>query len=343
MTLSVQNYLALLAAGCACLLAELGFGAAPKAPSTVEEMVRQRMERVIIPRLEFRDATVREALDFLKKKSVELDLKAPVNLRTNFPLVLDGPGEASPATPLQGVPTESGATLAPLPGLNTTKTPDARITLALTNVSLYEALRYVTSLADLKLRIRPGGIDIMPASDPDPINSGSEKPATVSPGAKDKTPSKAEAARRLASQIILPEVKLDDVSFTGAVREIQKLAALQDRRGRTFSMVIIGAPHPAADGQSSPISPAIVPGIPGLENRPALNPTDAPDSPQISCTARNLSMWSALEAIARLAHYEVAMDEYAVVFKKPDSATTNPAKDAPTDATESRTQEGTKK
>jgi len=55
-------------------------------------------------------------------------------------------------------------------------------------------------------------------------------------------------------------------------------------------------------------------------------------------------MWSALEAIARLAHYEVAMDDYAVVFKKADSATTNPAKDAvPVDATKAQKHEETKK
>jgi len=154
MKLPPNVHLALLIAGCACLLAEPTFGAEPKTPPSTGELIRQRMERVIIPRLEFREATVREALDFLKKKSVELDPEAPVNIRTNFPMVLAGPREANPAIPPPSIPGESGATPGPFAGRGIANPQEARITLALTNISLYAALRYVTSLADLKFRIR---------------------------------------------------------------------------------------------------------------------------------------------------------------------------------------------
>src|SRR5690606_17558737 len=35
--------------------------------------IQRKLETIIIPRLEFREASIREAIDFLKKKSVELD------------------------------------------------------------------------------------------------------------------------------------------------------------------------------------------------------------------------------------------------------------------------------
>ncbi len=47
----------------------------PLQPST--EKIRRKLERIIIPKLEFREATIREAIEFLKKKSVELDDESP--------------------------------------------------------------------------------------------------------------------------------------------------------------------------------------------------------------------------------------------------------------------------
>jgi len=37
------------------------------------ELTTRKLERIIIPKLDFRDATIREAIEFLKKKSAELD------------------------------------------------------------------------------------------------------------------------------------------------------------------------------------------------------------------------------------------------------------------------------
>ena len=41
---------------------------------------------------------------------------------------------------------------------------DARITLSLTNIPLIEALRYVTGLANLKLKVEPYVVSVVPAS-----------------------------------------------------------------------------------------------------------------------------------------------------------------------------------
>ena len=46
-------------------------------PEVSTERIRRKLERIIIPKLEFREATIREAIEFLKKKSQELDVDSP--------------------------------------------------------------------------------------------------------------------------------------------------------------------------------------------------------------------------------------------------------------------------
>jgi len=105
--------------------------------------IQRKLERIIIPKLEFKEATLREAVDFLKKKSVELDTQSPFGERgVNIVLKLD----ENPA----------------IPGL--TNEQEGRITVSLSNVPLVEALRYVTGLANLKFKVEPYGVAVVPAS-----------------------------------------------------------------------------------------------------------------------------------------------------------------------------------
>ncbi len=108
--------------------------------------LRQKLNAIIIPRLEFREATIKEALDFLKQKSIELDTEEPdaakrgVNIILNLAAPLDPSAEkAVPPNPT-----------------------DARVTVALTNIPLIEALRYVTSLANLKFRMDANAVEVVP-------------------------------------------------------------------------------------------------------------------------------------------------------------------------------------
>ena len=39
--------------------------------------IQKKLERIIIPTLEFQEATIREAVEFLKKKSIDLDTTEP--------------------------------------------------------------------------------------------------------------------------------------------------------------------------------------------------------------------------------------------------------------------------
>ncbi|MEA3209975.1 MAG: ral secretion pathway protein [Chthoniobacter sp.] len=144
------------------------------------EMIQKKLERIVIPRLEFKEATIREAIEFLKKKSVELDTTEanPANRGVNLVLKLEGAsGGGAGAAPDLGAPAAAPAIpgLEALPGAAAPGAPgaapaafgspaDARITVSLTNIPLSEALRYVTNLAGLKYKVEPFAVSIVPAS-----------------------------------------------------------------------------------------------------------------------------------------------------------------------------------
>ena len=142
-----------------------------------KEKIQRKLERIIIPKLEFREATIREAVDFLKKKSVDLDVDSPAGEKgVNIVLKLDagsggGGGGGLPEAAPAGVPGIPGLDAAPaaVPAAGVPAAPvgnpsDARITVSLTNIPLIEALRYVTGLANLKFKVEPYAVSVVPAS-----------------------------------------------------------------------------------------------------------------------------------------------------------------------------------
>jgi general secretion pathway protein D len=147
------------------------------------EYITNKLNRIIIPKISFVNATIREAIDFLKQKSVELDTQEPDPERRGVNIVLQldtgGEGVSAPqfpaAPPAPAAPTIPGLEAAPAPGgaavpaisapttaaVSTGETP---ITLSLSNIPLIEALKYVCQLAGLKLKIDPYAVTIVPPS-----------------------------------------------------------------------------------------------------------------------------------------------------------------------------------
>ncbi|MEP6673155.1 MAG: hypothetical protein ABJF10_28655 [Chthoniobacter sp.] len=144
---------------CSLILASaIGFAADGTQPPAADDQaartteIRHKLNRIVIPKLDFHEATVREAVDFLKKKSAELDVDSPGGNRgVNIVLKLAGPNEAAPGA-ASSAPVEKAA--------------DARITVSLTNVPLLEALKYVTGLADLRFQVEPYAVSIVPLNPP---------------------------------------------------------------------------------------------------------------------------------------------------------------------------------
>jgi len=147
--------------------------------SGLTERIRRKLERIVIPKLEFREATIREAVEFMKKKSVELDVDSPAGEKgVNIVLKLESSGgggapaglpEAAPAVPgIPGLDPVPGAAPAmpAMPAAPLGNPGDARITVSLTNIPLIEALRYVTGLANLKFKVEPYAVSVVPLSEP---------------------------------------------------------------------------------------------------------------------------------------------------------------------------------
>jgi general secretion pathway protein D len=134
--------------------------------------INAKLQRIIIPRVEFKDATIREAVEFLKRKSFELDTTEtdPAKKGVNIVVKLEqgGGGGAVPAPALPEAPAIPGlptaTTTAEAPVTAGISPADARITISLANVPLAEALRYVTDLANLKYKVERYAVSIVPRS-----------------------------------------------------------------------------------------------------------------------------------------------------------------------------------
>ena len=139
----------------------ISLGSGRDQPASSTEAINAKLNRIIIPKISLTDATIREAVDFLKQRSRELDTttddpaqKRGVNIVLKLPNAVAEPAVVDPnSTP------DAGALAA------TSVTSDSRITLSLNNVPLIEALRYLTELAGLKYKVEPFAVSIVPITE----------------------------------------------------------------------------------------------------------------------------------------------------------------------------------
>ena len=146
-----------------------------------------KMNSIIIPHIEFRDTTVREAVDFLREQAAENDPSGQgVNIVLRLvplgqvsgpsaPVLLPPPttgaGTAVPVVPAQAPPAGAPAQGAPggppgVPPVPVVSGPaGARITVTLDNIPLGEALRYVANQAGLKVKVEPYAVALIPLSE----------------------------------------------------------------------------------------------------------------------------------------------------------------------------------
>lgn len=124
--------------------------------------IARKLEEIRIPSINFREATVREALDYLKQRSKALDVSEPDENKRGINIV------ATPAVDTAG-----------------------RITLALTDVPLGEALRYIATAASLKVKVEPYAVAIVPLNEP--TDTLITKEYKVSPGFISSLPAGGDA------------------------------------------------------------------------------------------------------------------------------------------------------
>jgi hypothetical protein len=103
-------------------------GAPPAAAAAPESPAMIKARSLIVPTVDFRDATIDEAVDFLRVRARGLD------------------------------PEKVGVNIV----VNAAGIPDLKISLTLKNVPLSEALRYVAELSNLSLRAEPDALVLQP-------------------------------------------------------------------------------------------------------------------------------------------------------------------------------------
>jgi general secretion pathway protein D len=110
----------------------------PTIMSRGTQSIGRKLDEIIIPRINFTDATVREAIEFLRQRSEALDTEAVETGERGVNIVLKLDQAAASQT----------------------------VTLDLANLPLREALTYITNLANLKFKVEPYAVLIVPLSEP---------------------------------------------------------------------------------------------------------------------------------------------------------------------------------
>ncbi|MEO0414663.1 MAG: Amuc_1098 family type IV pilus outer membrane protein, partial [Verrucomicrobiota bacterium] len=131
-----------------------------------------KLKTIMIPSMEFVDTPLRDAIEFLAQRSVDLDdTGSPVSERgVNIvfgPGVAGSGGGADFGAPADGDGFDDGGGGASDFGGGGSSPADQKVTLRLSNVPLAEALRYTASLAGLKYKVEPHAVVVVPISTPD--------------------------------------------------------------------------------------------------------------------------------------------------------------------------------
>src|SRR5438132_3387005 len=141
--------------------------------------INNKLNTIIIPRVEFQDASIREAIDFLRQQAAANDTSPEGEKGVNIVVRSRRLGEISPsvapAVPLPP-PAAAGSPAAAAP----TATParpaaeappavaapeNARITISLNQIPLGEALRYIANQAALKVKVEPHAVLLIPLTE----------------------------------------------------------------------------------------------------------------------------------------------------------------------------------
>ena len=163
-------------------------------------------EKIILSQVDFRDATLREAVEFLAAKSKALDATG-----VGVNIILKEMEKA-------------GA---------------VEITLKLTDIPLSEALRYVAALANCELVaeefalvIRPLPAGKVPAPNADPEKGAPNPPAAPAPAAP------KSAALKKAGTIIFPKIDLRDATLSETVDFLRAKAKDLDPKGDGVNIIL---------------------------------------------------------------------------------------------------------
>jgi general secretion pathway protein D len=144
--------------------------------------ITNKLNSIIIHKIDFKDASIREAIDFIRQQAAAND--PTTEGRRGIDIVLrltqigrpasesaaptTGESSLTPANPGQegsAAPPVAAPVPAPVVQPPSLSPSEARITITLNEIPLGEALRYVASQAGLKVKVEPYAVSIMPISE----------------------------------------------------------------------------------------------------------------------------------------------------------------------------------
>ncbi|MBX3741731.1 MAG: type II and III secretion system protein [Akkermansiaceae bacterium] len=122
--------------------------------------ITQKLKTIIVPRIDFEDTTVEEAIDFLRMRSVELDTMEldPTKKGVNFIVRRPRPAAAAAPSPDGTAPAD---TLAAAPDPSTIRIPQLRVR----NVPLQTALQYICDAAKLRFKVDDFSVTLVPQNE----------------------------------------------------------------------------------------------------------------------------------------------------------------------------------
>lgn len=123
--------------------------------------ISRKLERIIIPRIDFEDTTVEEAIDFLRLRASELDVTETDPAKKGVNFVIRRPRAAAATGPAEaGAP--AGADL-PLGGADpgTLRVKELRVR----NLPLAQALKYICDQTKLRYKVDDFAVTLVPATE----------------------------------------------------------------------------------------------------------------------------------------------------------------------------------
>jgi len=122
--------------------------------------LEQRMRALIIPSIEFRNASLADVLDFLARTGIEADPEQKRIRLVHYRFLPDSFKE--PAGDMNAVPADEAETVAVAATTHEQPSEKAKISINLKTISWYDAMKYVCEVADLGFRITEDAVIVFP-------------------------------------------------------------------------------------------------------------------------------------------------------------------------------------
>src|SRR5213082_2323494 len=141
--------------------------------------INNKLNTIIIPRVEFQDASIREAIDFLRQQAAANDTSPEGEKGVNIVVrprrlgeISPPVGPAVPAPPPAAAGSPAAEAPVATPARPAAEAPsvlaapeNARITISLNQIPLGEALRYIANQAALKVKVEPHAVLLIPLTE----------------------------------------------------------------------------------------------------------------------------------------------------------------------------------